>query len=264
MPAVGNMLIPSSETPVIERSALELLSDGKTHAAPDTNPAVPIMVSASPAYRNAIVAPSRFFFVAKRLVDVLGSALGLVVLAPVLLLIAFLVRLDSRGSVFHRRRVLAQQEYAGGTLRVFDAFKFRTMIPNADALLHSDPDLMREYRKEFKLKNDPRVTRLGDFLRRSSLDELPQLLNVLRGQMTLVGPRMIVPAELENYGPDAAKLLSVKPGITGLWQVSGRTNITYRERVRLDMWYIEHRSLRLDLEILLRTIGCVVQRRGAV
>jgi lipopolysaccharide/colanic/teichoic acid biosynthesis glycosyltransferase len=205
-----------------------------------------------------------YYLAAKRAVDVIGSTLGLLLLSPVLLLLMLIVRATSRGPIFHRRRVLAKQNYTGGSLATFDAFKFRTMVANADAVLHSDPELFQEYRKEFKLQNDPRVTRLGHHLRRLSLDELPQLLNVLRGQMTLVGPRMIIPAELENYGPNAAKLLSVKPGITGLWQVSGRTNVSYRERVRLDMWYIENRSLLLDMEILLRTVFIVANRRGAV
>lgn len=199
----------------------------------------------------------------KRLIDIVGALVGLVLLAPVFAALAALVVLDSGGPAFHRRRVLARQGYEGGEPQGFDAFKFRTMHQNADEILRRDPDLMRRYQKDFKLKDDPRVTRIGDRLRRTSLDELPQLWNVLKGQMTLVGPRMICPAELEKYGDNAAKLLSVKPGLTGLWQVSGRQHISYPERVRLDMWYIDNRSLTLDLEILVRTVGCVLTGRGA-
>jgi lipopolysaccharide/colanic/teichoic acid biosynthesis glycosyltransferase len=200
----------------------------------------------------------------KRAVDFIGAALGLILLFPVFLLVSILVALDSPGPIFHRRRVLAQQDYHADALTTFDAFKFRTMVVNADDVLKNNPNLMAEYNKEFKLLQDPRVTRLGAKIRPLSLDELPQLINVLRGQMSLVGPRMITPPELEMYGPYAARLLSVKPGLTGLWQVSGRTNVPYHERVRLDMYYIENRSLLLDLQILWRTVGSVLARRGAV
>jgi lipopolysaccharide/colanic/teichoic acid biosynthesis glycosyltransferase len=204
------------------------------------------------------------YHAAKRVVDVTLSLFGLIVLAPLFLLIAILVRLDSPGPIVHRRRVLARQDYKYGTPpSSFDAFKFRTMVPNAEELLRRDPQLRREYEKEFKLRQDPRITRLGARLRAWSLDELPQLVNVLRGEMTLVGPRMISPPELAMYGEHGGDLLSVKPGLTGLWQVSGRQHIAYRERVRLDMWYIRHRSIGFDLSIVWRTIGCVLARTGA-
>jgi lipopolysaccharide/colanic/teichoic acid biosynthesis glycosyltransferase len=204
------------------------------------------------------------YLIGKRLLDIVGALIGLVLFSPVFLLISLLICLDSTGQTFHRRRVLAQQSYTGGLPMMFDAFKFRTMMDRADEFLENNPELMQEYQKEFKLMQDPRVTKIGAPLRRWSLDELPQLWNVLVGQMTLVGPRMITPPELINYGPEAARLLSVKPGMTGLWQVSGRANVSYSERVRLDMFYIENRSLKLDIEILIRTVGCVLGRRGAI
>jgi lipopolysaccharide/colanic/teichoic acid biosynthesis glycosyltransferase len=209
---------------------------------------------------------SYFFF--KRLMDIVGALVGLIVLSPLFLVLAILVRFDSAGPALHRRRVLTRQPYRPDTLESFDAFKFRTMIADADEFLQANPHLLREYQKEYKLIEDPRVTRLGGHLRRNSLDELPQLFNILIGQMSLVGPRMITAPELVNYeneGPHtAARLLSVRPGLTGLWQVSGRTNIYYKERVRLDMEYIENRSLLLDLQILIRTVGCVFRRQGAI
>jgi len=200
----------------------------------------------------------------KRLLDLAGAFIGLLLLFLPLLVLAALVRRDSPGSVFHRRRVLKQQRYlTSQTPATFDAFKLRTMIVDADEYLKRHPELLREFQRDYKLREDPRVTRLGRKLRTTSLDELPQLLNVLRGQMSLVGPRIISPPELENYGENAARLLSVKPGLTGLWQVSGRQYVSYQERVRLDMWYIENRSLALDIRILLQTVRCVLLRQGA-
>jgi len=215
----------------------------------------------------ADAAPRAYFF-AKRALDVVGSLAGIVLLSPLLLLVATLVRLDSVGPILHRRRVLHQQGYDAFTgeadLRTFDALKFRTMRPDADEVLRRDPELMARYLRDFKLDPDPRVTRVGRLLRVTSLDELPQLLNVLLGQMSLVGPRIITPPELDKYGEHAARYLSVRPGLTGWWQVSGRAEVSYPERVRLDMWYVENRSLRLDLRILWRTVWCVLRRRGAL
>ncbi len=200
----------------------------------------------------------------KRILDIFGAGVGLVVLFPVFVFLALLIAVDSRGPILHRRRVLARQTFHDGdTPRTFDAFKFRTMIPNADDWLEENPAVQAEYQKQFKLKEDPRLTRSGRWLRRSSLDELPQLLNVLCGQMSLVGPRIITPAELHHYGAYATKLMAIPPGLTGYWQVSGRSNVQYDERVKLDMWYIDNRSLRLDIRILLQTVGVVFQRYGA-
>jgi exopolysaccharide biosynthesis polyprenyl glycosylphosphotransferase len=177
---------------------------------------------------------------------------------PIYLLIALLVKLDSPGPVFHRRRVL------GVSGSQFDALKFRTMYVNGDELLKDRPDLIRQLGTDHKLKDDPRVTRVGFWLRRFSLDELPQLFNVLRGQMSLVGPRMITPAEAEKYGLHKLNLLTVKPGVSGLWQVSGRSDISYEERVRLDMYYIRNYSVWLDLQILfIQTLPAVLKSRGA-
>ena len=137
------------------------------------------------------------------------------------------------------------------------------MIPDAEEYLKRHPHLMETYKKDWKLQNDPRITRLGAFLRTTSIDELPQLLNVLKGEMSLIGPRMITVPELARYGGDAPRLLSVKPGLTGLWQVSGRQELSYEERVRLDMVYVQSRSALMDLQILLKTVKCVLLRRGA-
>jgi lipopolysaccharide/colanic/teichoic acid biosynthesis glycosyltransferase len=179
-------------------------------------------------------------------------------LSPVFLVLALLVRLDSPGPILHRRRVL------GASGSQFDAFKFRTMYVNGDALLRDRPELGEELRANHKLKEDPRVTRVGRWLRKCSLDELPQLFNVLLGQMSLVGPRMITAEEAEKYGRHRVNLLTVKPGITGLWQVSGRSDISYDERVQLDMYYIRNYSVWLDLQILfVQTLPAVIRGHGA-
>ena len=195
--------------------------------------------------------------VLKAALDYLGSLLCLAILSPLMLAVAVAVRVDSPGPILHRRTVLGQ----GG--RPFTAYKFRTMVANADEVLAQNPELREAYAKGCKLKDDPRVTRLGKLLRRTSLDELPQLFNVLRGDMSLVGPRMIVPEEAERYGKWQLNLLTVKPGISGPWQVSGRAEVAYEDRVKMSMHYIRNYSIWLDLGILLRTILIVAQRKGA-
>lgn len=246
-------------------SSSTALLDEKTPLVVGMVPTVAAPISAAlPAiFAPAPVGP--IYQVAKRGLDIVASLFGLLVLFPVLLLLALLVRRDSPGPIFHRRRVLrGNQPYVEGvTPKTFDAFKFRTMISDADEYLRRNPHLLKEFQRDYKLREDPRITPLGNKLRTASLDELPQLLNVLRGQMSLVGPRIISPPELSNYGEHASRLLAVKPGLTGLWQVSGRQFISYPERVRLDMWYIENRSFWLDVSILLRTVRCVILRQGA-
>jgi exopolysaccharide biosynthesis polyprenyl glycosylphosphotransferase len=179
-------------------------------------------------------------------------------LIPLFAAIALLIKLDSPGPIFYRRRVL------GISGQPFDAFKFRTMVVDGDAVLAQHPVLQAELAATHKLKDDPRVTKIGRTLRQFSLDELPQLLNVLMGQMSLVGPRMISLAETKEYGRMKLNLLTVKPGLTGLWQVSGRSDLSYEERVRLDMDYIRNYSIWLDLQILFfQTIPVVLKGRGA-
>jgi exopolysaccharide biosynthesis polyprenyl glycosylphosphotransferase len=182
---------------------------------------------------------------------------GTILISPLLLALAILVKLESSGPIFHRRRVM------GVKGKQFDALKFRTMYLNGDEIIDHHPDLKKELEKNHKLKNDPRVTRLGAFLRKYSLDELPQLFNVLRNEMALVGPRMISPEEVRDYDRWGINLLTVKPGITGLWQVSGRSDISYDERVQLDMYYIRNWSIWLDLQLLIRTIPVVIYGKGA-
>lgn len=192
----------------------------------------------------------------KRGMDLTGSVTLIVLLSPLFALIALLVILDDGLPFIYRRRVVGKDGQ-------FDAFKFRTMRRDADAVLNANPALRAEFERNFKLKNDPRITRMGSLLRKFSLDELPQLFNILTGEMSFVGPRMITAAELEKYGPYKAMLLRVKPGLTGYWQINGRQNVSYEERIRMDVHYLENWSLGLDLLILLRTPLKVLRREGA-
>lgn len=192
----------------------------------------------------------------KRLLDILGAVTLVVLLLPLFILAAVLVYLDDGAPLIHRRRVV-------GPRGDFDAFKFRTMRRDADLLLATNPTLLAEYKRNFKLVNDPRITRVGTLLRRLSIDELPQLFNVLAGQMSLVGPRMITSPELEKYGPYKTLVLSCKPGLTGYWQVFGRQSVSYEERVRMDVYYLQNWSLRLDFVVLLRTPLKILNMEGA-
>jgi exopolysaccharide biosynthesis polyprenyl glycosylphosphotransferase len=201
---------------------------------------------------------SRKESLAKVLLDTTLAGIGLFLLLPLLAAVAIAIKLDSDGPVIHRRRVL------GARGRQFDAFKFRTMHLNGDELLRGRPGAAEELSTRHKLKDDPRITTVGHWLRRYSLDELPQLLNVISGQMSLVGPRMITAAEAVKYGLHRINLLTVKPGITGLWQVSGRSDLSYEERVRIDMYYVRTYSVWLDLQILfIQTLPAVLRSRGA-
>ena len=193
----------------------------------------------------------------KTLLEYSLTLMAVLVLAPVMLVIALLIKLDSPGPVFYRRRVM------GLNGRQFDALKFRTMRVDGDAILAANPTLLDVLATTHKIRGDPRITPVGLRLRRFSLDELPQLFNVLLGDMALVGPRIISPPELKMYGQWAMNLLTVRPGLTGLWQVSGRSDIPYEDRVRLDMFYIRNYSLWLDLQLILQTIPVVFSGRGA-
>jgi Undecaprenyl-phosphate galactose phosphotransferase WbaP len=198
---------------------------------------------------------------AKFSIDLAATLIGGLILLPLIVAIAILIKLDSPGSIFYLQTRIGQ----GG--KHFKAWKFRTMVPNAakslQDYLEKHPELQDAWEKDHKLRRDPRVTRVGSFLRRTSLDELPQLWNILRGEMSLVGPRPIVDEEIERYGNKFPLYTKVIPGLTGLWQVSGRNNITYQERVNLDAYYVRNWSVWLDIYILIRTIWVVVTGEGA-
>jgi Undecaprenyl-phosphate galactose phosphotransferase WbaP len=199
--------------------------------------------------------------VIKRLIDVSIVSIGGLLLLPFLLIIALLVKLGSSGPVLYCH------ERLGVNGKVFKAYKFRSMVVDADKqlndILDKDPHLRREWENGQKLKNDPRVTKIGKFLRRTSFDEFPQLINILKGEMGLVGPRPVVEAEVEKYGENFKRIFSVKPGLTGLWQISGRSDTDYLERISYDTYYIQSWSVWLDLWIIYRTPMAIIRGRGA-
>jgi exopolysaccharide biosynthesis polyprenyl glycosylphosphotransferase len=192
----------------------------------------------------------------KRAVETALTVVLVLFALPVLMVITVAIRLDSTGPVLFR------QKRVGARGTEFDMIKFRTMCADAEARL---AELQRDAGNDvlFKMKDDPRITRVGKVLRRFSLDELPQLINVLRGEMSLVGPRPPLPREVEAYEPDAVRRLRVKPGLTGLWQVSGRSDLSWDESLRLDLWYVDNWCLALDLQILFRTARAVLRGSGA-
>lgn len=197
----------------------------------------------------------------KTVLDYLLTIAGILVIWPLLLFIAIWIYLDSPGKIIFKHMRVGK----GGKL--FSCYKFRSMYINAqeklNEMLAKDPAIREEWERDFKLKNDPRITKSGAFLRKTSLDELPQIFNVLRGEMSLVGPRPIVEEELTRYGEFVQDYLMVKPGITGMWQVNGRSDTTYEERVQMDVWYVRNWSVWLDVMLLWRTIKAVFTGKGA-
>jgi lipopolysaccharide/colanic/teichoic acid biosynthesis glycosyltransferase len=193
----------------------------------------------------------------KRTLDLTASIGLLIVLSPLLVLIGLGVKLSGSGPI------LFKQIRLGRAGRRFWCYKFRTMVRDAERVLATRADLHDRFKENYKLDDDPRVTPIGGFLRRTSLDELPQLWNVVRGEMSLVGPRPIVEPELSKYGDHAATLLSVKPGLGGFWQVNGRSDTSYPERVQMDIHYINKRSIIFDLNLIVLTALAVLVRRGA-
>lgn len=195
----------------------------------------------------------------KRFIDILGSTIGILILSPIFIIICIAIKFDSPGPVVFGH---VRKGKGGKDIKVY---KFRTMYSNANEIFENfTPQQKEEYYKNFKLDNDPRVTKLGGFLRKTSLDELPQLFNILKGDMTIIGPRPIVEKEVEKYGDKAEKLFSVVPGLGGYWQANGRSDTTYEERVEMDMYYIDHMCFTLDAKILFQTIFSVLKGEGAI
>ncbi|MED9809593.1 sugar transferase [Faecalibacillus intestinalis] len=201
-----------------------------------------------------------YFFV-KRVIDIVLSLCGLIVLSPVFLLIAILIKKDDGGDVFykHKRIVHMNQDIY--------LYKFRSMTSKYKTFDEFYQTLSIEQKEEwdenFKLENDPRITKIGNFLRKTSLDELPQIINILKGDMSIIGPRPVVDDEIEKYGKDKAKFLSVKPGLTGYWAANGRSATTYEDRINMELYYVDHCSLLLDIQIFFKTILSVLKKEGA-
>lgn len=194
----------------------------------------------------------------KRFIDIIIGTIGLIVCIPIFIIIGIAIKIDSKGPVFFKHKRIGKH---GKKLEIY---KFRTMIENAEeAMKNFTEEQKKEFAENFKLENDPRVTRVGKILRKTSLDELPQIINILKGEMSIIGPRPVVRSELEKYGSNQDKFLSVAPGLTGNWAANGRSDVSYEERMALELDYIENRNLILDMKIFFKTILSVLKGRGA-
>lgn len=201
----------------------------------------------------------KLYFPVKRFMDIFCAILGLIILSPVFLITAILIKREDGGKVFFKHKRL------GKNGKVIYIYKFRTMVENAEDLIKSfTPEQMEEFKTNFKLKNDPRVTKIGKILRKTSVDELPQLLNIIKGDISIIGPRPIIEEELEMYGMNQTKFLSVKPGLTGYWAANGRSETTYEERIKMELYYVDNISFKLDVKIFFQTILAVIKKRGSI
>lgn len=201
---------------------------------------------------------ARRYIKVKRILDCILATIALIILSPIYLIIAIAVKIDSKGPVFFKHTRI------GKNGKIIKIYKYRTMVANAEELIKQfTPEQMKEYKENFKLENDPRITKVGKFLRKTSLDELPQLLNIIQGDLALIGPRPVVKKELEKYGENAGKFLSVTPGLTGNWAASGRSNTTYEERMKMELWYVDNISFITDVKIFFKTIIAVIKKEGA-
>ena len=200
----------------------------------------------------------RFYHLVKRIIDVVLSLFGLVLISPFVVIIAILIKIDSKGPVFFKHHRI------GKNGKPFSMYKFRTMKDGAEAMINDfTPEQLEEWNENFKLKDDPRITRIGKFLRKTSLDELPQLVNILRGDMSIVGPRPVIEVELEEYGNDKDEFLSIRPGLTGWWASNGRSEISYPERCSYELYYVRNESFWLDVKVMFLSVFSVFLHKGA-
>ena len=201
----------------------------------------------------------KVYLTVKRTSDVVISSLAVILLMPIMLLIGAIIKLESKGKVFYK------QKRIGKNGKYFTIYKFRTMVSDADNFeKYFSKEQLIKYKENFKLEDDPRITKIGKILRKTSLDELPQLFNIIKGDLSVIGPRPIVDNEIDKYGLDKDKFLSVTPGLTGNWAANGRSCTTYEERIKLELDYIENLSFKMDMDIFFKTITTVVKGKGAV
>ena len=202
---------------------------------------------------------NKIYKVVKRAFDFVASLCGIIILSPIFLVISLAIKLDSKGKVvFKHKRI-------GKDGKEIFVYKFRTMCENAqDMIKDFTPEQQKEFKENYKLKNDPRITKVGNVLRKTSLDELPQLFNIIKGDLSIIGPRPVIEEELEKYGENKDKFLSVTPGLTGYWAANGRSETTYEERMQMELFYVDNMSLKLDAQIFVDTVDSVINKRGAV
>lgn len=208
---------------------------------------------------RSLIDKKKVYMTVKRTTDVTLSSLALIVLMPLILCIGLLIKLDSKGSVFYK------QKRIGKNGKYFMIYKFRTMVSDASNLKkYFSEEQMKEYRENYKVKEDPRITKIGKILRKTSLDELPQLINIIKGDLAIIGPRPVVDNEIDKYGIYKDKFLSVTPGLTGNWAANGRSCTSYDERIKLELEYVDNISLKMDMQVFFKTIITVLKKEGAV
>ena len=208
--------------------------------------------------KNIVKDKKTAYKVVKRVFDIVFSLIGLILLSPVFLIISVIIKLDSKGPVFFVHSRIGEKGKPIGV------YKFSTMVNNAEDLIKKfTPEQKEEFERSYKLENDPRITKIGNFLRKTSLDELPQILNILKGELSIIGPRPIIQAELEKYEENKEKFLSVKPGLTGYWAANGRSDTSYEERMQMELYYVDNMSFKLDVKIFFKTIFAVIKKEGA-
>lgn len=197
--------------------------------------------------------------IVKRTADVMLSSIAMVTLLPVFAVIALAIKLESKGPVFFKHTRIGKDG------KIIKLYKFRSMVDNAEDLIKKfTPEQMKEYQENYKLKDDPRITKVGKFLRKTSLDELPQLINIIKGDLSIIGPRPVVSEELKKYGVNTEKFLSVTPGLTGYWAANGRSCINYEQRMQMELFYIDNLSFKMDIKVFFKTIEAVAKREGAI
>lgn len=217
------------------------------------------LVAQEEVYFKKSLTKREVFLFTKRIFDVTISIVALLLLLPLFLILSILIKLDSKGTVFYKHKRIGKDG------KIIYLYKFRSMVHNAGELMKNfTPEQKKEYEENFKLTNDPRITRIGKILRKTSLDELPQLLNILKGDMSLIGPRPIVEKELDKYGMLKNRFLSVTPGLTGYWACNGRSCTSYEDRIKLELYYIYNCCWKLDIKIFFQTIKAVLKRDGAI
>ena len=208
---------------------------------------------------NKILKSNMPFKIVKRTIDVTLSSIAMVLLMPLFAIIAIAIKLESKGPVLFKHTRIGKDG------KIIKIYKFRSMVDNAEDLIKKfTPEQMEEYKKNYKLSNDPRVTKVGKFLRKTSLDELPQLINIIKGDLSIIGPRPVVAEELKKYGENASKFLSVTPGLTGYWAANGRSCTSYEQRMQMEMYYIDNLSFKMDAKVFFKTIEAVLKREGAI
>ena len=210
------------------------------------------------SYRKRLERPETYKFV-KRFFDIVLASIGMIVLSPIFLIISLAIKLESKGPIFFKHTLIGKDG------KIIKIYKFRSMVNNAEDMIKEfTPEQMKEYRENYKLTNDPRITKVGKFLRKTSLDELPQLINIIKGDLSIIGPRPVVSDELKKYGTNTRKFLSVTPGLTGYWAANGRSCTSYEQRMQMELFYIDNLSWKMDIKVFFKTIEAVIKREGAI